>query len=246
MASERTLILIPAFNEEDSIGNLVTEVKKTLPNVDIVVISDGSNDETTKVAAFAGAEVLNLPCNLGVGGAMQAGFIYAFEKGYERVVRLDGDGQHPPSEVPKLQEAMDANYGDLIIGSRFVQKWSYESTTWVRTLGIRVLSIFLSLICRSRITDPTSGFWMMNRKLLCYFAHDYPIEYPEPEALALLRRHGFTYHEVPVFFRPRITGRSTIRRWGAVYYMIKVGLALIVDRIKPLNERLIRENLRDL
>jgi len=246
LKSERKLILIPAFNEEEAIGKLVYEIKRTVPGTDILVINDGSTDETAKVAASAGAKVLNLPCNLGVGGAVQTGFKYAFEKGYARVIRLDGDGQHPPSEVFKLEAAIDAGKGDLIVGSRFIGRHSYKTTTWVRSIGIRALSIFLSVICRSRITDPTSGFWMMNRKLLCYFAHEYPTEYPEPEALALLRRHGFTHHEEPVSFRPRLTGRSTIRAWGAIYYMIKVGLALVVDRIKPLNERFTRENLRDL
>jgi len=243
---ERTMILIPAFNEEESIGSLLAEIHETLFESDIVVINDGSTDETAKVAALAGARVLNLPCNLGVGGAVQSGFQYAFDNGYHRVIRIDGDGQHPPSEIPKLIAAMDTGTADLIIGSRFIEGRACHSTTWARSLGIRLLSMFLSVICRSRITDPTSGFWLVNRKLLCYFAHEYPTEYPEPEALALLRRHGFSYFEVPVHFRPRIAGKSSIRTWGAIYYMIKVGLALVVDRVKPLNPRFTRDNLKDL
>jgi hypothetical protein len=138
---------------------------------------------------------------------------------------------------------MDAAEADLVIGSRFVGESSYRTSTWVRSVGIKLLSFFLSLICRSRITDPTSGFWLLNRKLLYYFAHDYPTEYPEPEALALLRRHGFSFREVPVAFRPRTTGTSSIRSWGTLYYMVKVGLALLVDRVRPIDSRYRRSNL---
>ncbi len=238
-------VIIPAFNEEDAIGGLIEEMQRHQPGLDVVVINDGSHDNTVAVARAAGAAVLNLPCNLGVGGAVQAGFQYALERGYDYVIRIDGDGQHPPSEIPKLIAAMNQGKGDLIIGSRFAGKHTYTSTL-VRFVGIRLLALFLSKICRSRITDPTSGFWMINRKLLHYFAHDYPSEYPEPEALALLRRHGYSFHEEPVLFRPRTTGRSTIGAWGTIYYMIKVGLALVVDRVKPLNTRFERKNLEDL
>jgi len=243
---ERILVLIPAFNEEEAIGSLVSEIKETISEVDIVVINDGSTDETAKMATSAGVKVLNLPCNLGVGGAIQAGFQYAFEEGYRRVIRVDGDGQHPPGEIPKLIAVMDDSGADLIIGSRFVERRSYNATTWTRSLGIRILAFFLSFICRSRITDPTSGFWIINRKLLYYFAHDYPSEYPEPEAIALLRRHGYQYLEVPVQFRPRTRGKSTIHGFGAIYYMLKVGLALAIDRIRPLNRRFEKARLKDI
>ena len=122
---------------------------------------------------------------------------------------------------------------------------SYASTP-LRLIGVKLLSVFLSIICRSRITDPTSGFWLINHKLLYYFAHEYPTEYPEPEAIALLRRHGFSYHEVPVVFLPRATGRSSIQIWGTFYYAVKVGLALLVDRIRPINPRFERTNMKDI
>ncbi|MBW2043240.1 MAG: glycosyltransferase family 2 protein, partial [Deltaproteobacteria bacterium] len=188
---------------------------------------------------------LDLSCNLGVGSAVQTGYRYAFDKGYRFVIRIDGDGQHPPREIPKLVDAILKNDVDLVIGSRYVEKQRYENTT-LRSIGIKILAFLLSLICRSNVTDPTSGFWVINRKLLYYFAHDYPAEYPEPEAIALLRRHGFRYLEIPVEFRPRTRGKSTIHGFGAIYYMIKVSLALIIDRIRPLNRRFEKSRLKEL
>ena len=232
----KTVLIIPAYNEEAALGPLLDEVKAAVPDLDVVVISDGSMDCTCDVARAKGAGLLNLPCNLGVGGAVQAGLLYAYEKGYRQVVRIDADGQHPPAEIPKLMAAMAEGKADLIVGSRFLGERSYKSTRF-RYLGIRALSLFLSLICRSRVTDPTSGFWMLNRELLGYFAHCYPVDYPEPEALALLRRQGYSFAEVAVKFRPRMAGHSSIRTWGTVYYAIKVGLALVVNRIRPIDER---------
>jgi glycosyltransferase involved in cell wall biosynthesis len=240
----RTVVIIPAYNEEGAIGGLLDEVKQHVPDLDVIVINDGSTDGTALLAGKKGVKVLDLPCNLGVGGAVQAGFRYAYDQGYRYVVRIDGDGQHPPAEIPKLIAAMANAKGDadLVIGSRFAGEQSYVSTL-VRYLGIKMLALFLSRICRSRITDPTSGFWIVNRKLLFYFAHDYPTEYPEPEAIALLRRHGFSFREEPVKFRPRTVGLSSIGVWGTVYYMMKVGLALVVDRIRPIDSRFAKENL---
>jgi glycosyltransferase involved in cell wall biosynthesis len=237
-----TVVIIPAYNEEGAIGNLLDELKQYVPNLDVIVINDGSTDYTALLAKKKGVKILDLPCNLGVGGAVQAGFRYAYDQGYQYVIRIDGDGQHPPGEIPKLIAAMKEGSADLVIGSRFAGERSYVSTLF-RFLGIKMLALFLSRICRSRVTDPTSGFWMVNRKLLYYFAHDYPTEYPEPEGIALLRRQGFSFREVPVEFRPRTTGLSSIGAWGTVYYMMKVGLALVVDRIRPIDDRFAKENL---
>ena len=243
---ENTLIIVPAYNEEKGIGKLLKELKEYLPLLDVIVINDGSTDETAAIARNAGVKVLNLACNLGVGGAVQTAFQYAFEKGYHWIIRIDGDGQHPPVEILKLVSAMKEDKADLIIGSRFAGKQSYNSSTLIRLAGVRILALFLSIICRRWITDPTSGFWMINRKLLRYFAHSYPTEYPEPEAIALLRRHGFDFYEEPVRFRPRETGRSSIGAWGTIYYIIKVGLALVIDRIKPVELQFIKENIRNI
>lgn len=239
---QRIAIIIPAYNEEGAIGYLLDEIKQDVPSFDVIVINDGSTDCTAEIVKKMGIKVLDLPCNLGVGGAVQTGFRFAYDQGYRHVVRIDGDGQHPPAEIPKLIDAMSEGEADLVIGSRFAGERSYGSTLF-RFIGIKMLALFLSRICRSRVTDPTSGFWVVNRKLLYYFANDYPTEYPEPEAIALLRRHGFSFREVPVRFRPRTKGVSSIRAWGTVYYMMKVGLALIVDRIRPIDPRFAKDNL---
>lgn len=239
---KNTIVIIPAYNEEGAIGRLLDELKQHIPDLDVIVISDGSTDHTTLLARQRGVKVLDLACNLGVGGAVQAGFRYAYDHGYHHVIRIDGDGQHPPEEIPKLMAAMEKGSADLVIGSRFAGERSYVSTLF-RFLGIKILAFFLSRICRSHVTDPTSGFWIVNRKLLYYFAHEYPTEYPEPEAIALLRRYGFSFKEVAVKFRPRTTGLSSIGAWGTIYYMMKVGLALVVDRIRPIDNRFAKENL---
>ena len=238
-------VIIPAYNEEAAISSLLDELNEHVPFLDVIVVNDGSVDNTAALARMKGAIVLDLPCNLGVGGAVQVGLKYALEKDYQFVVRIDGDGQHPPSEIPKLIDGIKTGEADLIIGSRFIAVKSYASTP-LRLIGVKLLSVFLSIICRSRITDPTSGFWLINHKLLFYFAHEYPTEYPEPEAIALLRRYGFSYYEVPVIFRPRTTGRSSIQIWGTFYYAVKVGLALLVDRIRPINPRFERANVKDI
>jgi len=237
-----TVILIPAFNEEQSITALLQEIRRYCPDTDIVVINDGSADRTTVVALKHGAEVLDLPCNLGVGGAVQAGFKYAYECGYKYAIRCDGDGQHPPSEILRLIDGMKANQVDMVLGSRFLCEKPYIST-WMRYFGIHALALFLTAICRRKVTDPTSGFQMLNRPLLYFFSNVYPMDYPEPEALALMRREGYDFCEVPAVFRDRTAGKSTIGKWDTLYYVVKVFLALLVDRARPVDVRYARENV---
>jgi len=238
-----TVLIIPAYNEEQSIGPLLQQIRNVVPELDVVVVSDGSTDRTGAVARDNGAVVLDLPCNLGVGGAVQTGFRYAYERGYRFAVRCDGDGQHPPDEIPRLLEAGRQSNEDLIIGSRFLGKKTYTST-WLRHCGIFCLGWIVSAICRKRVSDPTSGFQMLNRLLLCLFSASYPTDYPEPEALALMRRQGYDFKEIPVSFRERIAGRSSIRAWGTFYYVVKVFLALVVDRARPVDARYARSNLK--
>ncbi len=241
---KQSLIIIPAYNEEAALPSLLAEIRQAAPGAAIAVINDCSLDHTASVARRNGALVLDLPCNLGVGGAIQAGFQYAFKRGYHYVIRCDGDGQHPPSEIPKLVEAMKSGEVDLVIGSRFLndEETCYKSTRF-RSLGIHGLAFLLTVICRTRVTDPTSGFQMLNRPLLAYFSHSYPLDYPEPESLALLRRQGYRFREVGTRFRARTTGTSSIKSWGALYYLFKVGLALIVDRARTVNPRYARHNI---
>lgn len=235
----RAVVIIPAFNEEASLDGLLAELRQQVPDLPVVVICDGSQDRTPDVARAAGAVVLDLPCNLGVGGAVQAGFQYALAQGYDLAIRIDGDGQHPPSEIPRMLEAARSAKADLLVGSRFAS--GGHTSTFFRYLGIKLLAGFLSVICRHRISDPTSGFWAVRRPLLHYFAREYPVDYPEPEALALMRRQGYHFEEVAVSFRARQAGQSTIHGWGTVYYALKVGLALLVDRVRVVDRRYARE-----
>lgn len=232
----RTLVLIPAFNEEASLPGLLEEVRAALPGADVVVVDDGSTDHTAAAALAGGARVLRLPCNLGVGPAVQTGFKYALESGYDYLLRLDGDGQHPPAEALKLFESLRACPSDLIVGTRNGSGSAYRGS-WSRRLALQGLAAFVSLICRQRITDPTSGFWLVSRPLLHCFALQYPADYPEAEAIALLCRQGFSVAEVPVSFRPRQAGRSSIRTWGSVNFAAKVFLALFVDRLRTMDHR---------
>jgi glycosyltransferase involved in cell wall biosynthesis len=242
--SRNTVVIVPAFNEEESIGSLIREIHQTVPELHVVVINDGSVDMTAAAVAQNGAEVLDLPCNVGVGGAVQAGFRYAHEAGYQYVVRCDGDGQHAPESIPGLIEAMRSNEVDLVIGSRFLTD-GWRGQNVIRHCGIHVLAAMLSGICRKRITDPTSGFQMLNRPLMYFFSRFYPVDYPEPEALALMRREGYDFMEVPATFRDRKAGQSTIRGWGTLYYVFKVFLALLVDRARRVDQRFSKANLSD-
>lgn len=232
----RAVVIIPAYNEESCIGPVVTEIRERVPDLDVVVVNDGSSDGTAGEARRAGAAVLDLPFNLGVGEAVQAGFIYAWEAGYESAVRCDADGQHQPAEIAGILRALRESDVDLVIGSRFLGEGTY-SANFVRNLGIHVLSWFLSLICRKKITDPTSGFQALNRPLLGFFSRYYPKDYPEPEALALMRRQGYDFKEHPASFQKRMSGRSSIGTWGTLYYAFKVFLALLIDRARPVDVR---------
>ncbi len=242
--AERVLVILPAFNEEQNLPPVLQSVRTTVPECDVLVVNDGSTDRTAEVARSCGAIVLDIANNLGVGAAVQTGFRYAWKHGYDRVVRMDSDGQHPPEAIPGLLAESSRTGCDLLIASRFGADGGYRSTRF-RSIGIHCLATFLSLICRKRVADPTSGFQVLNRPLLCFFAHVYPVDYPEPEALAILRRHGYDFAETPVAFRERASGRSSIRGWGTFYYIVKVFVALLIDRMKPMNPRFARHQVME-
>ncbi len=233
---DKTIFLIPVHNEEANIEPLLAEIRALYGSVPVCFINDFSRDRTCRVLRRNHCVYLDLSNNLGVGGAMQAGFRYAFEQGYDYVIRVDGDGQHPPSECVVLVERMMVGDVDMVVGSRFLGSGDYRST-WYRQAGIFWLAWTLSKVCRRTITDPTSGFQMVNRAVIGYFAHQYPVDYPEPEALALLSRQGYRFCEVGVSFRARRMGRSSIRQWGTIYYLFKVGIALLVDRCRAVDPR---------
>ena len=243
MKSKGAIFLIPAYNEAESIGELLDEVRRAQPGMPVLVVSDGSSDGTTAIALRRGACVLDLPCNLGVGAAVQAGIRHARQMGFETIVRIDGDGQHPPALAADLLAELDRTGADIVIGSRFLKSGGETaSSTSARRIGNRVLARFLSAICRCPITDPTSGFWAMRGRILDYFAWDYPCEYPEPEAIALARRQGYDVREVPIAARPRRHGVSHITSAGTIYFALRVALALVADRVRPIDRRFARSH----
>jgi glycosyltransferase involved in cell wall biosynthesis len=241
VADVRRLAIVPAFNEEEAIARVVEEIRAFDPQLEIVVVDDGSHDRTAQVARAAGARVLPLPFNLGIGGAVQTGFRYAHENDFELAVRVDGDGQHDPAQLGAVIEPVLRGEADIVVGSRYLSPGGdgYRSSV-PRRVGIRILASVVSLLTGQRITDPTSGFQALNRKAIALFATDYPHDYPEVEALVLLLRHRLGLREVPIEMRPRAAGRSSIQTLSSGYYMVKVLLALLVGSFRrnavPLEE----------
>jgi glycosyltransferase involved in cell wall biosynthesis len=224
----KKIILIPAYNEEDNIGRVLPAAKERCPDFDILVINDGSTDRTSDVARKYGfAKVIDLPVNLGIGGAVQTGFLYSREKGYEVAVQIDGDGQHKPGEVGKILAPLLKGQADVVIGSRFVEKGSFNSLP-LRKIGIRLFDLTNRLLLGERISDSTSGFRAYNRKAIELLSQDYPDDYPEPEAIYILKKKGMTIIEVPVEMDSRQGGKSSISFFRSVYYMVKVFLAIFV------------------
>jgi glycosyltransferase involved in cell wall biosynthesis len=227
MSPERRIAVVPAFNEEQNIGRVVGELRVFDPSLDIVVVSDGSADRTADTAEAAGARVLRLPYNLGIGGAVQTGFKYAWKHGYDLAVRCDGDGQHVPGELPQVIGPVVSGDADIAVGSRFVSGDGYRPSA-SRRIGIRLLATIVSAIARQRVTDTTSGFQALNRRALELFAADYPHDYPEVEGMVMTIKHQLRLVEVPVQMRERSHGRSSITAVRSVYYMAKVLTALFV------------------
>ncbi len=230
-AASSLLVIIPAYNEEASVGYVAQGVRKALPGVPVAVIDDGSWDGTGRAASDAGAEVLALPHHLGLGGAVQMGYRFAFEQGFERVVRLDGDGQHNADDIPALLRAMSEGDYDMVTGSRFLGHSHYPVQP-LRRLGGLIFSWILWPILSQRITDPTSGFVAVNRRALEVFEHSFPLEYPEIETLVVLKRKALRFREIPATMFPRHAGRSTIGSWQAIYYMFRILLGVFVNVIK--------------
>jgi glycosyltransferase involved in cell wall biosynthesis len=226
----RKLAIVPAHNEAGAIEATIASLRRNAPDFDILVIDDGSTDETAKRADIACATILRLPFNLGIGGAMQSGYIYAEENGYDIAVQIDGDGQHNPQYIPDLLRKLSSDPGlNMVTGSRFLESDGdgYRSSA-ARRVGIRFFARVLSLITRQRVTDPTSGFRMTDRRGIELFANDYPRDYPEVEAIVLMHTHRLRSCELPVVMAPRLTGVSTITSSQSVYYMAKVLLAVFV------------------
>jgi len=225
------LVIVPAYNEAANVAAVIKEVREALPHADVLVINDGSADDTGAVARRASAYVVDLPYNLGIGGAVQTGYLHAWDNGYNVAIQVDGDGQHDPREILRLLSPLQAKQADLVIGSRFVADYGYRAP-FARRLGIAILARVISLVMGQRVTDTTSGFRAVNRKGIRLFAHQYPHDYPEPESLVLASRVGLRIQEVGVHMNPRQAGRSSITFLRAGYYIVKVLLAILIGLLR--------------
>jgi glycosyltransferase involved in cell wall biosynthesis len=227
LAELKRLAVVPALNEAATVGRVIDEIRLFDPGFDIVVVDDGSTDRTAGIAADRGAHVLRLPFNLGIGGAVQTGYRFAFERGYDVAVQVDGDGQHDPAELAAILTPVLAGEADLCVGSRFAGGTGYRSS-FVRRVGIRLFAHVVSAVVRQKVTDTTSGFRAVNRKGIALFAADYPHDYPEVEATVMSVKHKLRLREVPVEMRERGGGASSITAVRSIYYMTKVLLAIFV------------------
>lgn len=229
MTEPRVLIIVPAYNEEASIASVLQSLQRQAPQCDIVVIDDGSKDGTAReVKKFPDVPIVRLPFNIGIGGAMQTGYKYAYRMGYDVAVQCDGDGQHPAHQIERIVEHVVRGDADLIIGSRYVTQTNYTPSL-PRRVGKSLLSRIVHSIIGGGITDTTSGFRAANRAVIKIFARNYPDDYPEAEALVILHKHGLRVAEAPVDMRERQGGRTSIAAWWGGYYIVKVTLALFIN-----------------
>ena len=231
---EHIMVLIPAYNEEGAIRQVVEDVEKVLPEADIVVFDDCSTDRTSQEAVAGGADTVRLPTNLGIGGVVQTGLKFARERGYEVVIRLDGDGQHNPDEIPILYSALQRGRADVVIGSRFLVKENDMKISFSRRLGIKTFSFLVSMLTRKRATDTTSGFMCLNRDATHILADYLPQDFPEVEGRVILHKAGLSTLELPVHMRERVAGNSSIGSWRSLYYALKVSIAVLICAIKDI------------
>jgi glycosyltransferase involved in cell wall biosynthesis len=228
------LVIIPAYNEERNIAHVIHSIKRATPFADILVINDGSFDATAEVARRSGAGVLDLPFNLGIGGAVQAGIKFAQAHGYPFVARMDGDGQHNPEDIPRLLRIVMQGRANVAIGSRFCAGQQTYHPPLGRRLGIRYFALMISLMVGRRVYDTTSGFQCLDRQAIQYFARYYPQDYPEVEAHILMKKVGLKAMEIPVTMRPRRSGLSSINHVRSIYYVIKVTLATLMAAFRAM------------
>jgi len=227
-ARMKKIAIVPAYNEEKTVGAVLSEIKEFCRDFDVLVIDDGSTDRTAEIArTVPGAQVVRLPFNVGIGGAVQTGFLYARKHGYDLAVQVDADGQHRPAEVRLLLDPIVRNEADMVVGSRFREKGGYRGRVW-RRLGIKMFYLTNRLLLGEKITDSTSGFRAYSGRAIALLSEAYPDDYPEPEAIYILKRSGLRVLEVPVQMGDRRGGRSSIGFFESIYYMIKVFLAIFV------------------
>ncbi len=222
------IVIIPAYNEAENIALVLAALRQTAPEFDCIVVNDGSSDATAAVCREQNCRVLSLAVNLGIGGAVQTGYRYAAQNGYDVAVQIDGDGQHDPAYLAAMLDALTERGADMVIGSRFLVGEGYQSTP-LRRWGIRYFSLLIRLLTGTTVTDPTSGFRMVRKELIEAFAADYPPDYPEPESVAKLLRRGGKVVELPVQMRARGGGSSSIGALASLYYLIKVTFAILLS-----------------
>lgn len=228
----RILLIIPAYNEGKNIENLISKINSECDSaVDILIINDCSTDDTQSICNDISALTINLPCNLGIGGAVQTGYKYARLHDYDIAIQVDGDGQHKPEYIMDLVRHITEEKADMVIGSRFINKEGFQST-FMRRVGIAYFTYLLKFLSKRVITDPTSGFRACNKKVINEFSKRYPVDYPEPESIMYLLRNGYRIKEVPVIMQERKEGKSSITTFKSLYYMLKVSLAILIDRFR--------------
>ncbi len=231
---ERLLILIPAYNEQGAIRRVVSEVRTTVPGADVLVVDDGSNDDTAREAMAAGATVLQHPFNLGIGGAVQTGLRFAQHAGYDIVVRIDGDGQHNPSDILAIYTTLQSHQADVVIGSRFLNQKSTMRIPLVRRVGIQIFALVVSLLTGRRATDTTSGLFGLSHRAVSLLVTYMPQDYPEVESRVICHKAGLTTVELPVDMQTRVSGVSSINAWCSIYYAFKVSVAVLVTAFKDI------------
>ena len=224
----KILLIIPSYNEEENVLKVYEQIKKYENQYDYVYINDASKDNTLKVLKENNLNHVNLISNLGIGGAVQTGYKYAYENGYDIAVQYDGDGQHDVSYVKNIIDPIINDKADFVIGSRFIKKDKDNfNTTFSRRIGINMISFFIKLVTKKKVYDTTSGFRAVNKDIIEFFAHDYPTEYPEPITTTQLLQKKYRFKEVPVMMKARMGGKSSIGSWKNVYYMINVIISII-------------------
>ena len=227
----KVLIIIPAYNEEECIQGVVDNLIQNYPQYDYVVVNDGSKDNTLNILEENKYSYINLPVNLGIGGGMQTGYLYARENDYDIAVQLDGDGQHNPAYIKDIIQPIIDGQADMVIGSRYLTGEGFQSTG-LRRLGIKIISTTIRILCGKKVYDVTSGFRASNRKMIAFFSENYAEDYPEPEAIIATIKQGGEIREVPVLMNERQGGVSSIRGFKAVNYMLKVELALLINALR--------------
>ena len=227
----KKLVIIPAYNEEGNLEKTVKDIKDNAPDFDYVIINDCSTDKTLEMCRRHGFSYLNLPVNLGIGGAVQTGYRYAYYHGYDIAVQFDGDGQHSAAHLEDMVTTLIDTESDMVIGSRFIEKEGFQSSG-LRRIGIKYFTGLIKLLTGKKITDPTSGMRMVNKKLLEKFTDEYPKDYPEPESVVTILSEKYKVTEIPVVMNEREEGVSSISLKNSVYYMIKVSFAILIARMK--------------